>query len=35
MKNFELPTIEVITFTTEQIMDSTVPSVGDNQMPWA
>ena len=35
MKTFELPVIEVISFTAENIMnESTSLPVGDNQTPW-
>ena len=36
MKVFEIPVIDVITFTAESIMDASglEPSVGQNQTPW-
>lgn len=36
MKTFEMPVIEVITFTAESIMDASSVELpgGDNRLPW-
>jgi hypothetical protein len=34
MKTFEMPNIEVITFTAESIMDVSTPPVGEDMTPW-